>query len=379
MWRDKIGRRWERGDNDARAQHQWCSRDRDLVKPSRPTPHRKIRDSRFKKYCHDHEVEIFSNFWHFSYLLWLFLICKHSKPKTHSFTKVLLSHIFAVPKASSECTCDRDRDKTSNLRDWDSKNGKSRDQDQTSRPGIGNLSPVAGQNQTLQGMAGRTNFPPTIPFPLLLLNLGNLWNFNQINSWFSVCNGSPKCFIEYICSTVRKEGRFIKYNTTRLAIYSNYNLVKGLRVGWFCLAGRIRPAGRRLPTPARDHHCLTCSGETNILCSKCNVHLCLNQWRSLETHFCEARSRRLQVSRLWILQRNRLVKFLKFNAFLFVVFAGEKQPKHVGKCQKLKKFNSEAMTTFKSKFGKMLKFWRLESRSQISSLGVFDEVSVSKF
>ena len=37
------------------------------------------------------------------------------------------------------------------------------------------------------------------------------------------------------------------------------------------------------------------------------------------------------------------------------------------------------MTTFKSKFGKMLKFWRLESRSQISSLGVFDEVSVSKF
>jgi len=95
-------------------------------------------------------------------------------------------------------------------------------------------------------------------------------------------------------------------------------------------------------TKSRDHHCLTCSGETNILCSKCNVHLYLNQWWSLETHFSETRSRRfqvlsqsrrLQVSRLWILQRNRLVKFLQFT-FLFVVFAGKKQPKHVGKCQK---------------------------------------------
>ena len=50
--------------------------------------------------------------------------------------------------------------------------------------GVGNLSPVAGQKQTLQGTAGRTNVPSTFPFPLLLLNLGNSWNFNQINSWF---------------------------------------------------------------------------------------------------------------------------------------------------------------------------------------------------
>jgi len=28
------------------------------------------------------------------------------------------------------------------------------------------------------------------------------------------------------------------------------------------------------------------SGETNILCSKCNVYLFLNQWWSLQTHFC---------------------------------------------------------------------------------------------
>ena len=103
-------------------------------------------------------------------------------------------------------------------------------------------------------------------------------------------------------------------------------------------------------TKHRDHHCLTCSGETNILYSKCNAHLCLNQRWSLDTHFCKAWSRRFQVSKLWILQRNRLEKFLKFNAFLFVVFSGKKQPKHVGKCQKLKKFNSEVMATFKSKF-----------------------------
>jgi len=36
-------------------------------------------------------------------------------------------------------------------------------------------------------MPGRTDFPPTIPVPLLfmMLKLGNLLNFNQIYSWFS--------------------------------------------------------------------------------------------------------------------------------------------------------------------------------------------------
>ena len=139
-----------------------------------------------KKYCHNYEVAIFSNFSHFYYLVWLFLICKYSRPKTRWFTKVLLSHIFA------------DQDKTTNLRDWDSKNGKSWDQDHISRL----------------------------------------------------------------------------------------------------------------------YHGLTCSGETNILCSKCKVHLRLNQWWSLETHICESRSRRLQVSRLWMLQRNSFVKFLKSTIFV---------------------------------------------------------------
>jgi len=50
--------------------------------------------------------------------------------------------------------------------------------------GVGDLSlVVAGQTQTLQGMAGRTYFPSTIPVPLLFMmsKLGNLWNFNQLN------------------------------------------------------------------------------------------------------------------------------------------------------------------------------------------------------
>jgi len=70
------------------------------------------------------------------------------------------------------------------------------------RPEVGNISLVAGQ-KTLQGLAGRTNFLPTIPFPLLfmVLKLGNLWNFNQ--KIFTVHKESPKYDIQYIYSTVR--------------------------------------------------------------------------------------------------------------------------------------------------------------------------------
>jgi len=63
------------------------------------------------------------------------------------------------------------------------------------RAGVNNLSWVAGQTETLQNMAGCTNFPLTIAFPLLfimLLNLGNLRNFIQINSWFSQFITKPK-------------------------------------------------------------------------------------------------------------------------------------------------------------------------------------------
>ena len=168
-------------------------RDRDLVKSSRPTPHRKIRDLRienlwimpifFYKFSKNivatTKLQFFQISGIFPTCLGYFLSANTNRPKTRWFTKVLLSLIFAVLKASNECACHRDQDKTSNLRDWDSKNGKSRGQEQISRL----------------------------------------------------------------------------------------------------------------------HHCLTRSRETSILCSTCNVHRCLNQWRSLETHFCESRSRRFQVSR----------------------------------------------------------------------------------
>jgi len=72
------------------------------------------------------------------------------------------------------------------------------------------------------------------------------------------------------------------------------------------------------------------------------------------------------------------IKICIIQRFLFVVFVGKKQPKHVGKMPEVwKKFKSEVMTTFFLNFGKTHKFWSLESRSQTSIVGVFDEVSVS--
>ena len=198
----------------------------------------------FKKCCRDYEVAIFSNFWHFAYLLWLFLICKYSRPKTRWFTKVLLSHIFA------------DQDKASNLRD--SKTGKSRDQDHISRL----------------------------------------------------------------------------------------------------------------------HHCLTCSGETNVLCSKCNVHLCLNQWWSLETHICESLSRRLQVSRLWTLQRNSLVKLLKFNDFCLLHLQVRNNQNMSEKSRNKKNSTQKWSQHSKQNFGKNARVSEFLMKSRSRS---FNEVSVSKF
>jgi len=51
-----------------------------------------------------------------------------------------------------------------------------------SKAGVGNLSLEAGRQETLQGMAGPTNFPPTIRFPLLfvmLLKLRHLTDFSS--------------------------------------------------------------------------------------------------------------------------------------------------------------------------------------------------------
>jgi len=45
------------------------------------------------------------------------------------------------------------------------------------RTGVGNLSLVAGQRHAVQGVAGRTNLPPTISFLLLFMMLIKLGNF----------------------------------------------------------------------------------------------------------------------------------------------------------------------------------------------------------
>jgi len=50
----------------------------------------------------------------------------------------------------------------------------------------------------------------------------------------------------------RRQVHKIQYNTTRQAIQL-LHFVMGLRAGWFYLAGRIRPADRRLPTPDIKH------------------------------------------------------------------------------------------------------------------------------
>jgi len=117
---------------------------------------------------------------------------------------------------------------------------------QSSRPGFGNLCPVASLNQNLQGMAGRTYFPRTDPVSLLFMML-KLSRFVEFQSdWlliFTVHNENPKHDKQYIYSTVRfllsssskvcstrncKEGRFIKYGTTRRVIQL-LQVLKGLR------------------------------------------------------------------------------------------------------------------------------------------------------
>jgi len=116
-------------------------------------------------------------------------------------------------------------------------------------------------------MASRIKFPPTIPFSLLFmmsLKLENLWNFNKMHSWFSqfITKARKATYSTFISQCGFSYGVPHKYSLQEVARrvdsknviphsgpYSYYHLVKGLRAGWFCLAGWTRPVGRRLPTP----------------------------------------------------------------------------------------------------------------------------------
>jgi len=82
------------------------------------------------------------------------------------------------------------------------------------------------------------------------------------------------------------------------------------------------------------------------------------------------------------LQGNSLVKLLKFRDFSFVVFAGKQQPKHVGKCQKLKKSQLRSDDDIRNKILAQCSNFDVSGlglQFQVSSLGVFDEVAISKF
>jgi len=67
---------------------------------------------------------------------------------------------------------------------------------------------------------------------------------------------------------------------------------------------------------------------------------------------------------------------------LFVVFSGKKQPQHVGKnARNLKKIDAEVITTFFKKNSAKCTNFQVSSLGlelPVWSLGVFDEVSVTK-
>jgi len=77
-------------------------------------------------------------------------------------------------------------------------------------------------------------------------------------------------------------------------------------------------------------------------------------------------------------QRACLVTLLPFNDFFSVAFAGKKQPKQVGKMPEIRKqLTQKWWQYFLKYFGKINKFWSLGLDFQVSSLRIFDEVSVS--
>ena len=116
----------------------------------------------------------------------------------------------------------------------------------------------------------------------------------------------------------------------------------------------------------------------------------------LETHFCESRSQGFQVSsrsrRLQAsvaafcletlnISKKGLSKTSISFLLLYLYLQVRNNENSSEKCQKLEKFILQMMMTFLKNFGKIYKFWSLESRSRISilGLGIFNKVSVSKF
>jgi len=78
------------------------------------------------------------------------------------------------------------------------------------------------------------------------------------------------------------------------------------------------------------------------------------------------------------LQKKRFIKICVIQRFVFVVFAGEKQPNYVGKMLEIcKKFKSKVMTTFLKKRRQNTQIFK--SRVSVSNFKSHVSVLVSEF
>ena len=81
-----------------------------------------------------------------------------------------------------------------------------------------------------------------------------------------------------------------------------------------------------------------------------------------------SRSWRFQVSRLWILQRNGLLKFLWFNDFFLLHLHVKNNQNTSEKCQKFEHFSSQKWWRHFFLFRQNAQIWSFESQSRTSSL-----------
>ena len=140
---------------------------------------------------------------------------------------------------------------------------------------------------------------------------------------------------------------------------------------------RARVAIRRIVAPAPQQ---VASGARRVMSASCEVRPLIDLWAPV----MESQDPFLRVSevsglvsvlRLWILQRNGLLKFLIQRVF-FVVFAGKKQPQHVEKMPEIWKNSSQKWWWhFFEKIRQNAQI--LKSRVSVSNFK--PRVSVSKF
>ena len=133
---------------------------------------------------------------------------------------------------------------------------------------------------------------------------------------------------------------------------------------------RARVAIRRIVAPAPQQ---VASGARRVMSASCEVRPLIDLWAPV----MESQDPFLRVSevsglvsvlRLWILQRDGLLKFLIQRVFLLYLLVRNNHNMSK-KCQKFEKIQVRSDDDiFLKRFGKMHKFWSLECRSRTSSL-----------